>query len=228
MLTLFRVLFAPYAAALAPAFLGGPFPIDLERLADDWERLQSFADDWYEGTMIDEPCPPEMVDMGTYCIDRYPWEDPETGEPLLGVSAIREQYLPGGTPWDCESLCGSFGKRLCTVQEWSEACAGTPTERCGPKRQWLPPDWAKVMRRSRREMSRLDQHAHADDYPDCTSQRGVRMMTTLEEWVLDGKGYAFSRGFWAREGGCSSINRAHAPNWHGYATACRCCMEPEL
>lgn len=188
--------------------------------------LDSFS---YQGTRIEEPCPPDMVDMGAYCIDRYPWPNNEIDEPLLGVSAIVETYVnTKGMVLDCESLCDSAGKRLCTWGEWQEACDGTPVDSCGGIREWISPNWLKVMRRDPAEMLRLDQHAMADEHPDCTSTRGVRMMTTLEEWVTLGGGYAFTRGFWAREGGCNAINRAHAPNWHGYSTACRCCMEPEL
>lgn len=195
----------------------------------DAEELRFLDEYAYEGNRIEEPCPPEMVDMGPYCIDRYPWPNNEIDEPLLGVSAIVETYVnTKGKVTDCESLCDSAGKRLCTWGEWQTACEGTPANACGAQRQWISPNWLKIMRRDPVEMARLDQHARADDHPECRSESGVRMMTTLEEWVTYGGGYAFTRGFWSREGGCNAINRAHAPNWHGYATACRCCMEPEL
>lgn len=210
--------------------------IEFIELIQNWSEVRAIAEqeqsilglDDFPGTRIDEPCPPDMVDMGGYCIDRFPWPNNEFDEPLLGTSAIRESYLKTGSKtWDCESLCESAGKRVCTALEWQEACEGTPEDECGRERSWIRPDWAKVMRRDPAEMAKLDQHPRAEHYPDCQSTSGVYMMTTLEEWVSIGEGYALTRGFWSREGGCKSLNRAHAPNWHGYATACRCCMDPE-
>jgi hypothetical protein len=171
------------------------------------------------------PCPDDMVLSGQTCVDILPWPD-GSGEPLLGVSAIREEYLDlGGKTWDCVSLCNSVGKRVCRWSEWRAACEGTPVDKCGQKQRWISPDWARVMVRRPREMRRLDQHARAEEHPECVSRVGARMMTTLEEWVQVGPGFAFTRGFWAREGDCMALNLAHSPAWHGYSNACRCCKD---
>lgn len=178
----------------------------------------------------EEPCPPDMVLVGrAFCVDVLPYPNFPPNEPLLGVSATLEEYLDlGDEPWDCETLCGERGKRLCTAGEWRAACEGTPEDECGTgEAKWLLPDWGKVMRRSPRELVRLDQHARLAERPYCVSRAGVRMMTTVEEWVRLGDGYAFSRGFWARPGHCDAFITSHAANWHDYATACRCCMDPE-
>lgn len=175
------------------------------------------------------PCPPDMalVAAAAVCVDVLPYPNLPPIEPLLSVSATPEEYLDlGYDTWDCESLCGADRKRLCTAREWRAACEGTPEDECGTGAQWVAPDWEQVARRDPRELRRLDQHARLAERPYCVSRAGVRMMTTVEEWVRLGDGYAFSRSFWARPGGCHSFVASHAPNWHDYATACRCCMDP--
>jgi hypothetical protein len=86
-------------------------------------------------------CPPEMASIGQYCIDR--WEahlvavqqdgserpHPHSERPAEGV-VYRARSEPGRKPQafmsriDAESACGAAGKRLCTVEEWYEACRG--------------------------------------------------------------------------------------------------------
>ena len=175
-----------------------------------------------------EPCPDDMVLVDRTCVDVLPYPNVDGEEPLLGVSAVVEEYLPLERTWDCVSLCSGVGKRVCKWKEWQAACEGTPESDCGHGKAWLLPDWVAVMRRNPSEMRRLDQHARASEHPQCKSRHGVRMMTTLEEWVELQNGYAFSRGFWSREGGCHDLNATHSQIWHGYSNACRCCLDADL
>lgn len=170
-------------------------------------------------------CPDDMALVDQTCVDLLPYPNVEGEPPLLGVSGVFEEYLPLDRTWDCVSLCSGVEKRVCTWPEWQAACDGTPVDECGGGSNWIAPDWERVARRRPAELKRLDQHAAAEDYPRCVSRHGVRMMTTLEEWVEIPSGYAFSRGYWAREGGCHDLNRAHAASWHGYSNACRCCLD---
>lgn len=173
-----------------------------------------------------EPCPSDMRLVGRTCVDTYPFPNLDGEDVLLGVSALPEPYLEGdGRSWDCLTICSRNDKRLCSWSEWQAACDGTPEQECGPRKFWIMPDWARVMRRAPREMAKLDQHFRASERPGCVSKSGVRMMTLAEEWVTYGDGYAFSRGFWAREGGCSALNTTHSAAWHGYSNACRCCKD---
>jgi len=174
------------------------------------------------------PCPPDMVLVGKKtCVDVLPYPNEPDEEPILGVSAVPEEYLPSLAVRDCVSLCAVEEKRLCSWEEWQAACQGTPRQHCGKPPEFLAPDWMRVAFRHEAELARLDQHPRADEHPKCISTAGVRMMTTLEEWVRFGDSYAFSRGFWSRPGDCRSLNAAHAPHWHGYANACRCCRDAE-
>ena len=174
-------------------------------------------------------CPPDMVLVGKgVCLDRLAWPNESDEYPLLGVSATSEGYvpIPAGETWDCESLCSTKARRLCSAREWQHGCEGTPTEKCGDLKPYIPPKWDLVAVRDSDELERLDQHADVRDYPQCVSPRGARMMGTVQEWVrLSSGSYALTRAFWSRAGSCETINTTHAPNWHDYATACRCCKD---
>lgn len=179
----------------------------------------------YEPPVIERGCPLDMVQVESTCVDIYPWPG-EGHEPRLGVSAIYENYVETGREtWDCESLCAWKNKRLCSAREWKSACVGTPAEKCGPLRGYIAPQWDRVATRDPRELRRLDQHARADDYPECVSFAGTRMQTTVQEWVRWKGGHVLSRGFWSRPAACDAFTTNHAGNWHDYATACRCCKD---
>ena len=174
------------------------------------------------------PCPTRMVKLDRQtCIDVFPFPNDQDGEVWLGLSAIEEGYLDlGQTAWDAETLCAEQGKRVCTADEWRRACRGTPRRECPPVVEWVEPNWQRVMARDYDEMARLDRHSDWSEYLDCVSPVGARMMLgNAEEWVRVGDGYAFSRGFWSREGSCDTFVTSHAPNWHDYATTTRCCYD---
>lgn len=71
-----------------------------------------------------EPCPEEMVliddDAGTaFCIDRYEHPGQEGQAPTVGV------------PWfQARVACAEVGKELCLEEQWTRACAGTPSAAC--------------------------------------------------------------------------------------------------
>jgi len=173
------------------------------------------------------PCPEDMVPVGQHaCIDRLPFPNYEGEPPLLGLSAIRENYLNlDGSTWDAETLCASRGKRLCTWREWQDACAGTMDDQCPALKAYIAPDWSRVAARIPSEMMKLDQHSSPLDYPRCMGTSGARMMGQIEEWVRLPHGYGFSRGFWSRTATCHAINTTHSERFHDYATGARCCLD---
>lgn len=173
------------------------------------------------------PCPEDMVPIGREtCIDRLPFPNYEGEPPLLGLSAIRENYLRlDGATWDAETLCASRGKRLCTWREWQAACEGTEDKQCPSIKAYIAPDWAKVATRTPSEMMRLDQHSSAAEYPRCMGTSGARMMGQVQEWVRLSRGYGFSRGFWSRPASCHDLNTTHSERFHDYATGVRCCLD---
>jgi formylglycine-generating enzyme required for sulfatase activity len=66
-----------------------------------------------DGSDAEGPCPTDMLEVGSFCIDRF--EAPN---------------VPGAVPLvmytfdESEAWCESRGKRLCFDDEWTAACAG--------------------------------------------------------------------------------------------------------
>ncbi|MCG3172318.1 MAG: hypothetical protein GMKNLPBB_00466 [Myxococcota bacterium] len=85
-----------------------------------------------EGARTDK-CPPGMAGMNCFtCIDKYEAsrpgatdKDPGKGNPAQGA-----QSVPNVLPWtevvlkDAEAACAAAKKRLCTLNEWRDACDG--------------------------------------------------------------------------------------------------------
>jgi len=66
------------------------------------------------------PCSEEMSDMGGFCIDKQP--------------------SPGQANWyDAADFCQARGKRLCTNEEWLQACDASPINAVAamPGLEWL-------------------------------------------------------------------------------------------
>src|SRR5690606_8520610 len=93
------------------------------------------------GDTDDGVCPPQMVWVHeAFCIDRYEAtleeEEPDgswvAASPYLTVGdrVVRASVGPGRVPQgyisgdQAEAACEAAGKRLCTTDEWLEACRG--------------------------------------------------------------------------------------------------------
>lgn len=87
------------------------------------------------------PCPPDMAQIGRYCIDRFEahlvtiapdgtetlhahYERPQDGERYAAKSAagfFPQAYI---SRVESEQACKASGKRLCSRAEWTRACGG--------------------------------------------------------------------------------------------------------
>jgi formylglycine-generating enzyme required for sulfatase activity len=178
-----------------------------------------------------------MVPTGkNSCIDKREWAGPN-GKPLIGASALPElEEL--AVDQSAETLCASVGKRVCYREEWVSACSrgerfpyGDEYEpgACNDARWWKTVDEAKVARRDKTELSRLDGSEPSGAHPECTSPSGAMdMVGNVEEWVRCSEaklGYCLVGGFWTSRGSrsCDSAIVTHAPRWHYYQTGFRCC-----
>jgi formylglycine-generating enzyme required for sulfatase activity len=80
-----------------------------------------------QGTMTG--CPPEMVPIEAFCMDRYEAAHGDATASLVGVS-LQAVSKPGVMPWmpvtlaQARTACKTIGKRLCRKTEWTEACQG--------------------------------------------------------------------------------------------------------
>ena len=176
--------------------------------------------------------------MGT-CIDVHEWQNPKTGRPLIGASALPE-LEEDSIDESADTLCRSAGKRTCTRDEWVSACSAgekfpygskyVPGE-CNDDKWWKTVDETKVARRDPKELSRLDGSEPSGSHPECESPSGAMdMVGNVEEWVRcpEGKfGWCLVGGYWASHGSksCDSAIVIHAPRWHYYQTGFRCCSE---
>lgn len=183
-------------------------------------------------------CPEENTKLvGATCVDR--WEAPnEVGvNPLMMKSA-----------YDGEAWCQERGKRLCSMDEWVQACEGTPIQVplehhgrveapgiCNNDKPWLRYDEDKFNSPKPEvylpEALKVWQGSRSGDHPECVSYTGVEdLIGNVEEWVTspsDKFGYALMGHYWSRTAdSCTDRVSVHAPRFYYYETGFRCCSKP--
>ncbi|WP_437642240.1 formylglycine-generating enzyme family protein [Sorangium sp. So ce854] len=198
-------------------------------------------DDLPLDTQPEGPCPPDMVEIEGYCIDRYEAPNVEGALPLVMESAV-----------SARAWCEERGKRLCTEHEWDKACQGPEgfvypygdtheAERCNDNKTWRAPDeralntWPSD--EALAEVQALYQAEPSGSRPGCVSGFGVHDMTgNVEEWVVRTryhvneyphvlKGCYWSGCFGGAKPRCSSTNPAHGDGFRYYETSFRCCRD---
>ena len=86
-------------------------------------------------------CPPDMAPIGLSCIDIYEASRPDATDRFPGIDSSVAVSQPGVLPWyvrpmsaaalvEFEAACAAAGKRLCTPDEWAEACCGSGRTGC--------------------------------------------------------------------------------------------------
>ncbi len=179
-----------------------------------------------------------MKQVGFSCIDIFEAPNIEGQNPFAGKTALE------GEQW-----CGEHGKRLCTLQEWSDACEGTyetfpkiipkagvveAPGQCNNDKWWILPDEKKMQmdgpESTTRELARLWQGEPSGLRPGCVSKIGVHdLIGNVEEWVVspdDKYGYALMGHYWSTAAkSCTDRVSVHSPNWFYFATGFRCCAD---
>lgn len=192
-------------------------------------------------------CPEGMVEVdgGGYCIHRYEvcgemrTFTPEQGARLLDKPervdfSVEAGCLPLQATWEqARDVCGYLGYRLCSSQEWEDACDG----QVGPggasyptlSGQYAPGDCAFTEPRHAPRAPLSETGAH----PACVTPSGVADMAgNLWEWTdpgqrgPDGAPLVDKRGgaHYGRDPvGCAySAVGTHAPSFYA-STGFRCC-----
>ncbi|WP_437322347.1 formylglycine-generating enzyme family protein [Sorangium sp. So ce394] len=189
------------------------------------------------------PCPPDMVEIEGYCIDRFEAPNIEGALPLVMESAV-----------SANAWCQARGKRLCTEDEWDTACQGPEAlvypygntheaERCNDNKTWIAPDEGALNTwpsdEALAEVQALYQAEPSGSRPGCVSAFGVYDMTgNVEEWVVRTKyhvneyphvlkGCYWSGCFGGAKPRCGSTNPAHADGFRFYETSFRCCRDAQ-
>jgi formylglycine-generating enzyme required for sulfatase activity len=197
------------------------------------------------GTHSQRPsgCPPNMARVRGFCIDRFEAPNRRGEAPLVMQSAA-----------DAEGWCSARHKRLCTEDEWMNACEGEPRRsypygdthvdgRCNDDQVWRKVDEATLAKwpapEAKAHVKDLYQAAPSGAKPHCETPGGVYDLTgNVEEWVVRTREhanawpYVLIGCYWAGcYGGnkptCHSTNNAHGPQFRFYETGFRCCADAE-
>ncbi len=206
---------------------------------------------------VDEgPCPPEMALVGeALCVDRWegtldgwsPYEVPDDGGAVSASGVVPQGYISGEV---ASAACASAGKRLCSVEEWMLACAGSEGRTypygntydlyaCNDTYGGGHPvvDYfgtsEGVWDTEHMNDPGINQQAgtvsETGSFAGCVTPEGVfDLHGNLHEWVSDPNG-TFKGGFYAdaviNGAGCSYTTTAHDKGYHDYSTGFRCCGE---
>ena len=173
-----------------------------------------------------------------FCVDRYEYPNQVGVKPTVAVT------------WDeARELCATEGKRLCTADEWTQACEGPEHapypygftrngEACNHDRQYIIPDDNAYQNPATRaqEVERVSQSEPSGARAGCASSYGVFDMTgNVDEWVLNEAGSergpeyqsGLKGGYWGPvRNRCRPATTDHNRWHHGYQIGFRCCADP--
>jgi len=172
------------------------------------------------------------------CIDRYEYPNRVGEKPTVAVTFN-----------EASELCAAEGKRLCTADEWTQACEGPAhlpypygfvrnDEACNHDKPYrIPNDSAYQNPETRAaEVARLDQSEPSGSRAACVSSYGVYDMTgNVDEWVnnesgsVNGPEYesGLKGGYWGPvRNRCRPMTTDHNHWHHGYQIGFRCCSNP--
>ncbi len=218
------------------------------------------------------PCGADMVHVPAstgldgFCIDVVEasleewngggWEAASPYQTVAGRE-VRAVATPGAMPQgyisgdEAAAACSAADKRLCTSEEWLQACKGPASwtwpygdtytaGACNDDYAGSHPvvDYFGTSENVWDTASMNDPGINQQDgtvatggaHESCLSALGAYdMHGNLHEWVDDSDG-TFRGGFYAdasiNGSGCSYTTTAHSSGYHDYSTGFRCCREP--
>ena len=157
-------------------------------------------------------CPKDMVSGSNFCIDQYEYPNRKGVMPQGGLT-----YLQAKT------YCEQNNKRLCTQEEWNQACQGLEGYRWPYGDTYVPNRCVDAGGNTVEGQSGAQPSGHAQD---CVSSLGAYDMSgNLWEWTaekkLQGGGWNLSAGL----GQCQSQAQAKE-SFQAGEFGVRCCKEP--
>ncbi len=210
-------------------------------------------------------CPPGMAWIASgFCIDRWEaitvLEDGSTHSPYhaVGPKAVRAASRQGEIPQAYISLeeadlaCKRAEKRLCTTQQWLDACEGTQRVRrkyphgskltrgaCHVSQRFHPTTLLHDGRRKTDSWSLNDPRinqiaatiAPTGAFEACVTPEGVHdLHGNLLEWTRGERPLAMGGHYLDGVGngvGCKYVTSAHNEQYHDFTTGFRCCRRPD-
>jgi sulfatase modifying factor 1 len=212
-----------------------------------------------------EVCPPEMALVeGRFCIDK--WEastvgaDGKAHSPYQPVTfdKVQAESRPGVVPQayismeEADQACTRAGKRLCTTQQWVDACMGSKSpKRSYPYGNVEKPDACNTQQGGAHPLMALHEGRRPTDsvqmndarinqlastvaptgaFEACATPDGVMDMSgNLLEWTRGARPLLMG-GYYldATENGkgCAYVTMRHDEKYHDFSTGFRCCLEP--
>jgi formylglycine-generating enzyme required for sulfatase activity len=173
-----------------------------------------------------------------------------------GSRAFMAVARPGQVPsgylsfYEARRACDNAGKRLCTEQEWTQACRGGAGNKHGYAANYqagrcnvFRPLHPAVVLHGQASLGHTDPRLNlvveqdlgpllrrTGEAAQCTSEWGQDavwdMVGNLDEWVDDPSG-VFLGGFYARSTtqGCEAKVASHSPVYYDYSLGTRCCKD---
>ncbi len=211
-----------------------------------------------------EPCPEGMTLVGDrFCIDR--WEAITLGEDggvhspyhRVGASKVVAASRPGVVPQahisldQADAACKRAGKRVCTTQQWVDACMGLEkpkrtypygiqpiADACNTSRKVHPSSRIHPERRhdaialNDPRLNQLsDTVANTGEFERCVTPEGVHdLHGNLLEWtrgdspILMGGHYVDGK---QHGPGCTYETDGHGAQYADFTTGFRCCKKPD-
>lgn len=217
----------------------------------------------------ENPCPENMVLIdNNYCMDKYeatlevfegdwkarsPYDTIKQNEQIRAIckpNQIPQGYISGE---EASVACENSDKRLCTTDEWLNACQGPElwtypygetydVMACNDTYGGTHPVidyfgtsdgiWDTTHMNDPGINQQEGTLSHGGEFPLCVSYWEIYdMHGNLHEWVNDPDG-TFRGGFYAdavlNGPGCTYRTTAHSVDYHDYSTGFRCCADPKL
>ncbi|HQB43694.1 MAG TPA: SUMF1/EgtB/PvdO family nonheme iron enzyme, partial [Polyangiaceae bacterium] len=206
------------------------------------KNVESGVPDPVQPPAVAQPCPEDMVDVASVCIDRFEAPNEKGKHPLLMQSAH-----------DAEAWCKERGKRLCNEDEWVRACEGPQhlpfpygetyqQGVCNDDKTWKAVQWGRLGRWpddvARAEANRLDQSEPSGMREGCRSAEGVYDLTgNAGEWVIRTRdnptnySHVVKGCYWGKcfrpphTPSCEYVNYGHEAGFRSYEFGFRCCKD---
>ncbi len=207
------------------SYRGSPIPVTenaqlVFRAFDDCGNMSEIRSEEYDlgGGPDEAHCPGGMtyieISDVRFCIDTYEWPNKKGARPRAFVSIYQAM-----------DSCFTVGKRLCTTEEWSLACAG-PYSRPYPYGDVYEP------RACNTQDTTL---ARSGSCPECRGYFGVQDMSgNLAEWTdtrssRNRQFYNVMGGFWATGSNATCRNERYSyyPQNRHNPVGFRCCADAE-